>query len=92
MNINATPGPQATATVTWFSSFNGTWETATNWSDFSAPGAPQFVDIKRAVKVTIDAAEAVAGLLIGTGATLNIISGGALELSERDRQFRNVAD
>ena len=92
VNINATPGPQATATVTWFSSFNGTWETATNWSDFSAPAAAQFVDIKRAVKVTIDAAEAVAGLLIGDGRNPQHHFRRRARSVERDRQFRNVAD
>ena len=79
--ISTNEGTGATATVNWTSQSSGTWETAANWSDLTTPAAPEFVSINSPVKVTIAAAESASGLLIIDGAIVNVISGGALELS-----------
>ena len=73
-------GVQLTPIVNWTSTSNGTWEAPANWSDLSAPAAPQFVNIKTSVKVTLDKHESASGLLIVNGAIVNVVSGGALEL------------
>ena len=81
ISTNPLTGAQPTATVDWTSQSNGTWEAAANWSDLTAPAAPEFVNVKSPVKVTVAGDESASGLLIINGAIVNVISGGALELS-----------
>ena len=80
-------GTPATSVVTWTSPVSGTWETGSNWSDFNTPAAPQYVNIARPVKVTVEGSESADGLRIGAGAILNLASGATLEVSQGIADF-----
>ena len=80
-NTPTVTGQPSSATIAWQSALNGTWETGSDWTGGGAPGTSQGAEIDLPVKVTIDEAEAVASLIIGASATLNIISNGALTVS-----------
>ena len=89
VTISANPetGVSSSSVVNWVAQSSGTWETPANWSGNGVPTAPQTVDITLPIKVTIKAAESASGLFIGAGAILNIVSGGALELSNGISNF-----
>ncbi len=80
-------GSPATSVVSWTSPVSGTWETAGDWSILSTPAAPEYVSINQPVKVTVEGSESADGLRIGTGAILNIASGGTLEVSQGIADF-----
>ena len=80
-------GASATSVVTWTSPVSGTWETGSNWSDLTTPGAPEYVNIAQPVKVTVETSESADGLRIGAGAILNLASGATLEVSQGIADF-----
>jgi len=89
VTISANPetGVSSSTVVNWVAQSNGNWETPANWSGNGVPTAPETVDITLPIKVTIKSAESASGLFIGAGAILNIVSGGALELSNGISNF-----
>ena len=68
-------------TVNWISTSSGNWEVGLNWNITVAPPAQDTVEINLPVTVVIDRPEAVATLVIGEGAILDIVSGGSLLVS-----------
>ena len=92
VTISSNPfAAQLTPTVVnWIAQTNGTWENPANWSGNGVPTAPDTVNITLPIKVTIEAAESANSLFIGTGAILNIASGGTLELSQGVANFGTV--
>ncbi len=80
---------QPTTTAYWISAGDGNWSNALAWSDSWAPLSWQILIINQPVTVTIDSASADSGpapteaadLLIGLGATLAIIGGGSLTVT-----------
>ena len=74
------PPPTLTKFVVWTSPTGGSWNAAPNWNINSVPSTQADVEINSAVVVTIDDAEFVNSLLIGAGATLDIVSSGSLTI------------
>ena len=70
-----------TQTAHWQYAIDGNWNSPLDWSDAWAPLVWQNIVIGFAVTVTINDAETVANLQIGAGATLDIINGGSLTIS-----------
>ncbi len=78
--IGTTPvGP--TPTVQWISASGGNWEAAASWSDNIVPGSANTVQILVPVNITLSSSESAAGLIIGAGATLDIVAGGSLMIA-----------
>ena len=61
--------------VIWIAGGNGSWSTGPFWLGGSPPTSPQEVEILNPVKVTTDGVDSAAGLVLATGAILNIVSG-----------------
>src|SRR3984957_17531075 len=70
-----------TPTVQWISATSGNWETAASWSDDNVPGSGNMVQILLPVSVTMSGSESAAGLVVGNGATLEIVAGGSLTVA-----------
>jgi hypothetical protein len=68
----------APAIISWKVDANGNWETASNWSTGTVPGAGDVAVINRSVPVTVTmgSTDTVAGIQTGTGQTL-LVAGGA---------------
>src|SRR3984885_1829408 len=74
-------GPTGPLTVViWIVSAPGNWSTGSNWLGGAQPTSPQEVEILIPVKVTADGNDSAAGLVIVSGATVNIISGATLTI------------
>ena len=65
----------------WVSPRGGNWELGVNWSTLAPPLPQDGVEISTPVRVTLGTADAIAGLAVGPNATLNIISGGYLDIA-----------
>ena len=66
--------------VIWTASSPGNWSTGSNWLGGAQPTSPQEVEILVPIKVTADGNDSAAGLVVVTGATVNIISGATLTI------------
>ena len=76
--IEASTNP---TTINWVSQASGNWDAGPDWSSNSAPLAQDTVEINVPVTVTINGPESVAGLTVGQGAILDIVTGGSLVVS-----------
>ena len=77
----ALPPPGPTTLVEWTGASGGNWDTGLGWSDGSVPSAANTVEILLSVNVTLNDAEAAGNLVIGAGATLDIVTGGSLTIA-----------
>ena len=76
VTINDTVGSSGPLTVViWIAGGNGPWSRGPSWLGGAPPIVPQEVEILTPVKVTTDGSDAAAGLVVATGAILNIVSG-----------------
>src|SRR5580700_6904734 len=74
-------GPTGPLTVViWIVSAPGKWSKGSNWLGGVQPTSPQEVEILTPIKVTADGNDSAAGLVIVSGATVNIISGASLPI------------
>jgi hypothetical protein len=73
--------PPPTNVVIWNVDSGGTFETNPDWNVGKVPGAQDTAEILTPVTVTIDLPEAAANLVIGAGATLDIVPGGSLTVA-----------
>jgi fibronectin-binding autotransporter adhesin len=79
--VDIVVGPTGPLTVViWVASSPGKWSTGSNWLGGAQPTSPQEVEILTPIKVTADGNDSAAGLVIVTGATVNIISGATLTI------------
>src|ERR1700722_13582979 len=79
--VDIVVGPTGPLTVViWIVSAPGNWSTGSNWLGGAQPTSPQEVEILIPVKVTADGNDSAAGLVIVSGATVNIISGATLTI------------
>ena len=79
--IDFTPGPTGPLTVViWIASSPGVWSRGSNWLGGEQPTSPQEVEILTPIKVTADGNDSAAGLVIVSGATVNIVSGATLTI------------
>ncbi len=67
--------PTGNATDVWQGGSPGAWETSGNWSAGS-PGSSSYVCIPSGATVDLNSTDTIAGLLLESGATLDIQSGG----------------
>ena len=77
----ALPPPGPTTLVEWTGASGGNWDTGLGWSDGSVPSATNTVEILLPVNVTLNDAEAAGSLVIGAGATLDIVTSGSLTIA-----------
>ena len=75
------PASASSTTVIWISPSSGTWETGQNWSTQAVPPATDTVQINLPLTVIVNAPESVASLVVGAGAIVDIVSGGALTIT-----------
>ena len=74
-------GPTGPLTVViWTASSPGVWSRGSNWLGGEQPTSPQEVEILTPIKVTADGNDSAAGLVIVSGATVNIVSGATLTI------------
>ena len=73
--------PISTTVVEWAGSSGGNWDTAPGWSDGIVPGAASTVEILLPVTVALSDAEAAGNLVVASGATLDIVTGGSLTIT-----------
>ncbi len=74
-------GPTGPLTVViWIASSPGAWSRGSNWLGGEQPTSPQEVEILTPIKVTADGNDSAAGLVIVSGATVNIVSGATLTI------------
>src|SRR5579862_7230017 len=79
--VDIVVGPTGPLTVViWVASSPGKWSTGSNWLGGAQPTSPQEVEILTPIKVTADGNDSAAGLVIVSGATVNIISGATLTI------------
>ena len=90
--------PPPTAIAYWQYNSDGNWNDASSWSDAWAPYSWQVIEIIQPITVTIDSVTADSGpsptaafdLLVGLGATLEIVSGGLLTVSNIVDDFGTI--
>ena len=75
------PASTSSTTVNWISPSSGTWQTGQNWSTQAVPPATDTVQINLPLTVIVNAPESVASLVVGAGAIVDIVSGGALTVT-----------
>ena len=75
------PPPTETSTVQWTAATGNNWDTAVAWSDSLVPTSQQTVEILMPVNVTLSDGATAGGLVIGAGATLDIVTGGSLTVA-----------
>ena len=73
--------PPPTNVFIWNVNSGGTFETNPDWNVGKVPGVQDTAEILTPVTVTIDLPEAAANLVIGAGATLDIVPGGSLTVA-----------
>ena len=81
---NVTPQqvtPTETSAVQWIGTTGDNWDTAAAWSDSLVPTAQQTVEILLPVSITVSNVVATGGLVIGAGATLDVVTGGSFTIS-----------
>jgi hypothetical protein len=66
--------------VIWIAGGSGPWSSGPSWLGGGQPSSPQEVEILTPVKVTVDGNDSAAGLVIVSGAIVNIISGATLTI------------
>ena len=75
------PASASSTTAIWISQSSGTWETGQNWNTQAVPPATDTVQINLPLTVIVNAPESVASLVVGAGAIVDIVSGGALTVT-----------
>jgi hypothetical protein len=73
--------PVSTTVVEWTVSSGGNWDSAPGWSDGIVPGVANTVEILLPVTVALSDAEAAGNLVVASGATLDIVTGGSLTVA-----------